>query len=146
MWFNFLNILSDFVVVRHYCILFQLAEWLFLICMLKWNQYGSTLISSMVSPTSGKSFLHSCQHTIFMSFFFLWLRSWCYPLFRCMLHNFAADFEMYGVLDAVASGPIDARLSENSTMVYIISLISCCCYWTCKYSILWFFYFKHHLL
>uniref|UniRef100_A0A453D7J7 Alpha-N-acetylglucosaminidase C-terminal domain-containing protein n=1 Tax=Aegilops tauschii subsp. strangulata TaxID=200361 RepID=A0A453D7J7_AEGTS len=34
-----------------------------------------------------------------------------------MLHNFAADFEMYGVLDAVASGPIDARLSENSTMV-----------------------------
>ncbi|VAH53097.1 unnamed protein product [Triticum turgidum subsp. durum] len=36
---------------------------------------------------------------------------------KCMLHNFAADFEMYGVLDAVASGPIDARLSENSTMV-----------------------------
>lgn len=25
---------------------------------------------------------------------------------------------MYGVLDAVASGPIDARVSENSTMVY----------------------------
>lgn len=24
---------------------------------------------------------------------------------------------MYGVLDAVASGPIDARVSENSTMV-----------------------------
>ncbi|KAL6651905.1 hypothetical protein ACP70R_010830 [Stipagrostis hirtigluma subsp. patula] len=36
---------------------------------------------------------------------------------QCMLHNFAADFEMYGVLDAVASGPIDARLSDNSTMV-----------------------------
>ncbi|WVZ87458.1 hypothetical protein U9M48_034093 [Paspalum notatum var. saurae] len=35
----------------------------------------------------------------------------------CMLHNFAADFEMYGVLDALASGPIDARLSDNSTMV-----------------------------
>ncbi|GJN26213.1 hypothetical protein PR202_gb14126 [Eleusine coracana subsp. coracana] len=35
----------------------------------------------------------------------------------CMLHNFAADFEMYGVLDAVAAGPIDARLSDNSTMV-----------------------------
>jgi alpha-N-acetylglucosaminidase len=34
-----------------------------------------------------------------------------------MLHNFAADFEMYGVLDMVASGPIDARLSANSTMV-----------------------------
>ncbi|OEL29722.1 Alpha-N-acetylglucosaminidase [Dichanthelium oligosanthes] len=26
-------------------------------------------------------------------------------------------FEMYGVLDALASGPIDARLSDNSTMV-----------------------------
>nr|CAB3485986.1 unnamed protein product [Digitaria exilis] len=37
--------------------------------------------------------------------------------FRCMLHNFAADFEMYGVLDALAYGPIDARLSDNSTMV-----------------------------
>lgn len=39
-----------------------------------------------------------------------------------MLHNFAADFEMYGVLDALASGPIDARLSANSTMVYIAKL------------------------
>ncbi|KAF8660246.1 hypothetical protein HU200_057812 [Digitaria exilis] len=36
---------------------------------------------------------------------------------QCMLHNFAADFEMYGVLDALAYGPIDARLSDNSTMV-----------------------------
>ncbi|CAD6259287.1 unnamed protein product [Miscanthus lutarioriparius] len=27
------------------------------------------------------------------------------------------DFEMYGILDALASGPIDARLSDNSTMV-----------------------------
>lgn len=35
--------------------------------------------------------------------------------FRRMLHNFAADFEMYGGLDVVASGPIDARISENST-------------------------------
>ncbi|XP_062226954.1 alpha-N-acetylglucosaminidase-like [Phragmites australis] len=39
------------------------------------------------------------------------------PYIWCMLHNFAADFEMYGVLDAVASGPIDAQLSDNSTMV-----------------------------
>ncbi|KAL7192045.1 hypothetical protein ACSBR2_023986 [Camellia fascicularis] len=36
---------------------------------------------------------------------------------RCMLHNFAGNIEMYGVLDAVGSGPIDARMSENSTMV-----------------------------
>jgi len=39
------------------------------------------------------------------------------PYIWCMLHNFAADFEMYGVLDALASGPIDARQSDNSTMV-----------------------------
>lgn len=34
-----------------------------------------------------------------------------------MLHNFGGNIEMYGILDAVASGPIDARVSENSTMV-----------------------------
>uniref|UniRef100_A0A3Q7GFN7 Alpha-N-acetylglucosaminidase C-terminal domain-containing protein n=1 Tax=Solanum lycopersicum TaxID=4081 RepID=A0A3Q7GFN7_SOLLC len=35
----------------------------------------------------------------------------------CMLHNFAGNVEMYGVLDAVGSGPVEARTSENSTMV-----------------------------
>ncbi|XP_020277240.1 alpha-N-acetylglucosaminidase-like isoform X2 [Asparagus officinalis] len=39
------------------------------------------------------------------------------PYIWCMLHNFAANIEMYGILDAVASGPIEARTSENSTMV-----------------------------
>lgn len=39
------------------------------------------------------------------------------PYIWCMLHNFGGNIEMYGVLDAVASGPIDARVSENSTMV-----------------------------
>ena len=33
-----------------------------------------------------------------------------------MLHNFAGNSEMYGILDSVASGPVDARKSENSTM------------------------------
>ncbi|KAK6140534.1 hypothetical protein DH2020_025711 [Rehmannia glutinosa] len=37
-------------------------------------------------------------------------------LLECMLHNFGGNIEMYGILDAVASGPIDARVSENSTM------------------------------
>lgn len=37
-------------------------------------------------------------------------------VFRCMLHNFAGNIEMYGFVDSVGSGPIDARLSENSTM------------------------------
>ncbi|KAK2994470.1 hypothetical protein RJ640_008838 [Escallonia rubra] len=39
------------------------------------------------------------------------------PYVWCMLHNFGGNIEMYGILDAVASGPIDARRSENSTMV-----------------------------
>lgn len=36
---------------------------------------------------------------------------------RCMLHNFAGNIEMYGILDSIASGPIEARLSKNSMMV-----------------------------
>nr|XP_009608120.1 alpha-N-acetylglucosaminidase-like isoform X2 [Nicotiana tomentosiformis] len=43
------------------------------------------------------------------------------PYIWCMLHNFGGNIEMYGVLDAVASGPIDARTSENSTMVKFLS-------------------------
>ncbi|KAK9107947.1 hypothetical protein Syun_023958 [Stephania yunnanensis] len=39
------------------------------------------------------------------------------PYIWCMLHNFAGNIEMYGVLDAIASGPVEARKSENSTMV-----------------------------
>ncbi|KAG9147805.1 hypothetical protein Leryth_003414 [Lithospermum erythrorhizon] len=39
------------------------------------------------------------------------------PYIWCMLHNFAGNVEMYGILDAVASGPAEARLSQNSTMV-----------------------------
>ncbi|KAK1363343.1 alpha-N-acetylglucosaminidase-like [Heracleum sosnowskyi] len=39
------------------------------------------------------------------------------PYIWCMLHNFAANVEMYGVLDAIGSGPVEARTSENSTMV-----------------------------
>lgn len=38
-----------------------------------------------------------------------------------MLHNFAANVEMYGVLDAIGSGPIEARMSENSTMASLSS-------------------------
>ncbi|RAL40775.1 hypothetical protein DM860_008473 [Cuscuta australis] len=39
------------------------------------------------------------------------------PYIWCMLHNFGGNIEMYGTLDSVASGPIDARISANSTMV-----------------------------
>jgi len=37
-----------------------------------------------------------------------------------MLHNFGGNIEMYGVLDAIASGPVDARVSANSTMVHLM--------------------------
>lgn len=39
------------------------------------------------------------------------------PYIWCMLHNFGGNIEMYGILDSVASGPVEARVSENSTMV-----------------------------
>ncbi|XP_031250940.1 alpha-N-acetylglucosaminidase-like [Pistacia vera] len=41
------------------------------------------------------------------------------PYIWCMLHNFAGNIEMYGLLDSIASGPVEARISENSTMVGI---------------------------
>ncbi|GAB2289027.1 hypothetical protein Dimus_023329 [Dionaea muscipula] len=39
------------------------------------------------------------------------------PYVWCMLHNFGGNIEMYGTLESIASGPVDARTSENSTMV-----------------------------
>ncbi|KAL0910940.1 hypothetical protein M5K25_019037 [Dendrobium thyrsiflorum] len=39
------------------------------------------------------------------------------PYVWCMLHNFGGNIEMYGILDEISSGPIDARVSQNSTMV-----------------------------
>ena len=42
---------------------------------------------------------------------------------RCMLHNFAGNVEMYGILDSIASGPIEARSSPYSTMVSLLSTI-----------------------
>ncbi|KAF4346769.1 hypothetical protein G4B88_003642 [Cannabis sativa] len=41
---------------------------------------------------------------------------------RCMLHNFAGNIEMYGILDAIASRSIDARTSENSTMANVVGV------------------------
>ncbi|CAM0873248.1 unnamed protein product [Alopecurus aequalis] len=41
------------------------------------------------------------------------------PYIWCMLHNFGGNIEMYGVLDSVSSGPIDARTSYNSTMDWL---------------------------
>jgi hypothetical protein len=35
------------------------------------------------------------------------------PYIWCMLHNFAGNVEMYGILDSIASGPVDAHKSET---------------------------------
>ncbi|KAL0357556.1 UNVERIFIED_CONTAM: Alpha-N-acetylglucosaminidase [Sesamum calycinum] len=43
------------------------------------------------------------------------------PYIWCMLHNFAGNIEMYGIVDSVGSGPIDARLSPNSTMASLLN-------------------------
>ena len=40
-----------------------------------------------------------------------------------MLHNFGGNIEMYGILDAISSGPVEARVSANSTMVPRIFLV-----------------------
>ncbi|KAJ6387073.1 hypothetical protein OIU78_016905 [Salix suchowensis] len=53
----------------------------------------------------------------------IWITSeqfYAVPYIWCMLHNFAGNLEMYGHLDSVASGPVEARTSENSTMVKFI--------------------------
>ncbi|MED6148039.1 hypothetical protein PIB30_049440 [Stylosanthes scabra] len=39
------------------------------------------------------------------------------PYIWCMLHNFGGNIEMYGILDSISSGPVEARISANSTMV-----------------------------
>ncbi|CAL4930936.1 unnamed protein product [Urochloa decumbens] len=39
------------------------------------------------------------------------------PYIWCLLHNFGGNIEMYGILDSIASGPIEARTSYNSTMI-----------------------------
>lgn len=54
---------------------------------------------------------------------------------RCMLHNFGGNIEMYGILDAISSGPIDAHNSKNSTMVCQLSYMS----YSTILSIKWFF-------
>ncbi|KAK4786752.1 hypothetical protein SAY86_010585 [Trapa natans] len=39
------------------------------------------------------------------------------PYIWCLLHNFGGNIEMYGILDSISSRPIEARTSENSSMV-----------------------------
>ncbi|KAM3318990.1 alpha-N-acetylglucosaminidase isoform X1 [Capsicum chacoense] len=51
---------------------------------------------------------------------YIWKSCFLFHYLRCMLHNFAGNIEMYGVLDAVGSGPVEARISDNSTMASLV--------------------------
>ncbi|CAI9103014.1 OLC1v1001424C2 [Oldenlandia corymbosa var. corymbosa] len=95
------------------------AVWL----MQGWLFYSD---SSFWKPPQMKALLHSVPFgkMIVLDLFADVKPIWNYsnqfygtPYIWCMLHNFGGNIEMYGILDAVASGPIDARLSYNSTMV-----------------------------
>ncbi|XP_075507071.1 alpha-N-acetylglucosaminidase [Primulina tabacum] len=95
------------------------AVWL----MQGWLFYSD---SSFWKPPQMKALLHSVPFgkmivlDLFADVKPLWKSSSHFyntPYIWCMLHNFGGNIEMYGILDAVASGPIDARVSENSTML-----------------------------
>ncbi|XP_044484414.1 alpha-N-acetylglucosaminidase-like [Mangifera indica] len=79
-------------------------------------------------PTQMKALLHSVPvgRLVVLDLFAevkpIWVTSeqfYGVPYIWCMLHNFAGNIEMYGILDSIASGPVEARLSEKSTMVGI---------------------------
>ncbi|KAG6510426.1 hypothetical protein ZIOFF_028447 [Zingiber officinale] len=83
-------------------------------------------------PPQMKALLHSVPigHMVVLDLFAevkpIWFTSeqfygvpyiWKVPHSLCMLHNFAGNIEMYGILDSIALGPIEAQISKNSTMV-----------------------------
>ncbi|XP_020532861.1 alpha-N-acetylglucosaminidase isoform X2 [Jatropha curcas] len=95
------------------------AVWL----MQGWLFYSD---SSFWKPPQMKALLHSVPFgkmvvlDLFADVKPIWSNSSQFygtPYVWCMLHNFGGNIEMYGILDAISSGPVDARVSENSTMV-----------------------------
>ncbi|KAB1224852.1 Alpha-N-acetylglucosaminidase [Morella rubra] len=95
------------------------AVWL----MQGWLFYSD---SSFWKPPQMKALLHSVPFgkMIVLDLFADVKPIWKYssqfygtPYVWCMLHNFGGNIEMYGILDSISSGPVDARMSENSTMV-----------------------------
>lgn len=95
------------------------AVWL----MQGWLFYSD---SSFWKPPQMKALLHSVPFgkmivlDLFADVKAIWKTSSQFygtPYIWCMLHNFGGNIEMYGILDAIASGPVDARISANSTMV-----------------------------
>ncbi|CAJ1958891.1 unnamed protein product [Sphenostylis stenocarpa] len=95
------------------------AVWL----MQGWLFYSD---SSFWKPPQIKALLHSVPFgkmivlDLFADVKPIWKSSFQFygtPYIWCMLHNFGGNIEMYGTLDAISSGPVDARVSANSTMV-----------------------------
>ncbi|KAL2330760.1 hypothetical protein Fmac_018341 [Flemingia macrophylla] len=95
------------------------AVWL----MQGWLFYSD---SSFWKPPQMKALLHSVPFgkmivlDLFADVKPLWKTSFQFygtPYIWCMLHNFGGNIEMYGTLDAISSGPVDARDNANSTMV-----------------------------
>ncbi|QCD95604.1 alpha-N-acetylglucosaminidase [Vigna unguiculata] len=95
------------------------AVWL----MQGWLFYSD---SSFWKPPQIKALLHSVPFgkMVVLDLFAdekpIWKSSFQFygtPYIWCMLHNFGGNIEMYGTLDAISSGPVDARVSANSTMV-----------------------------
>lgn len=95
------------------------AVWL----MQGWLFYSD---SEFWKPSQMKALLHSVPYgklvvlDLFADVKPLWkISSQFYgtPYIWCLLHNFGGNIEMYGLLDSVSSGPVDSRISKNSTMV-----------------------------
>lgn len=95
------------------------AVWL----MQGWLFYSD---SSFWKPPQMEALLHSVPFgkmivlDLFADVKPIWKNSFQFygtPYIWCMLHNFGGNIEMYGTLDAISSGPVDARVSANSTMV-----------------------------
>ncbi|KAF3437335.1 hypothetical protein FNV43_RR20088 [Rhamnella rubrinervis] len=95
------------------------AVWL----MQGWLFYSE---SSFWKPPQMKALLHSVPFgkmivlDLFADVHPIWRSSSQFygtPYVWCLLHNFGGNLEMYGIFDAISAGPVDARISRNSTMV-----------------------------
>ncbi|KAF9623302.1 hypothetical protein IFM89_000791, partial [Coptis chinensis] len=83
-------------------------------------------------PAQMKALLHSVPignlvvFDLFAEVKPLWITSeqfYGVPYIWCMLHNIDGNIEMYGILDAIAAGPVEAHTSENSTMAILQLLL-----------------------
>ncbi|XP_054816165.1 alpha-N-acetylglucosaminidase isoform X3 [Prosopis cineraria] len=104
------------------------AIWLMQIYMFLATSQGWLFYSDSAfwKPPQMKALLHSVPFgkmivlDLFADVKPIWKSSFQFygtPYIWCLLHNFGGNIEMYGILDSISSGPVDARVSDNSTMV-----------------------------